>query len=307
MHPTLTIAVRAARRAGRIITRAAEDLDHIKVDRKQANDFVTEVDRQSEQAIIETLIDAFPHHSFMGEETGATHGKPYETPEQADFLWIIDPLDGTTNFIHGMPQYAVSIALMERGQLTQALVYDPNRDELFAATRGRGAFLNDRRIRVSKRTKLDETVIGTGFPYRRMDALDQYMEHFKLLTQRCAGIRRPGAAALDLAYVASGRYDGFFEIGLKPWDVAAGALLVIEAGGMIGNFSNEPDYVFNEEVIAASPKIYEAMMKLIGHKKSRKLLESAHPIDSNEAVAPALHDTGDVAPVRKILRVKGSA
>ncbi|MBW7926365.1 MAG: inositol monophosphatase, partial [Burkholderiaceae bacterium] len=180
-----------------------------------------------------------------------------------EHVWIIDPLDGTTNFIHGLPQYGVSIALMQRGVVTQAVVYDPNRDELFTATRGAGAFLNDRRIRVSRRQKLDEALIGTGFPYRKLDQLEEYLAIFRSLTERAGGIRRPGAAALDLAYVACGRFDGFFEMGLSPWDVAAGSLLITEAGGLIGDFQGEPDYLFSERVVAGSPKVFAAMIALL--------------------------------------------
>jgi myo-inositol-1(or 4)-monophosphatase len=274
MHPMLNVAVKAARRAGRIITRASVDLDAIKIARKQQNDFVTEVDRASEDAIIETLLSAYPGHSILAEESGlrtAHKAGPAgprratsELAREAEHLWIIDPLDGTTNFIHGLPQYAVSIALMERGQITQAVVYDPNRDELFTASKGRGAFLNDRRVRVSRRTKLDEALVGTGFPYRKLDQLDRYLAMFKVFTEKTAAVRRPGAAALDLAYVACGRYDGFFELGLSPWDVAAGALLVTEAGGLIGDFRGDANHVFGDEVVAANPKVFGAMLPLLG-------------------------------------------
>jgi len=278
MHPMLNVAVKAARRAGRIITRASIDLDTVKVSRKQQNDFVTEVDRASEEAIIETLRTAYPGHWILAEESGLTAGPQARAPEhaatamrgaaqaaaaQVDHLWIIDPLDGTTNFIHGLPQYCISIALMERGVVTQGLVYDPNRDELFTATKGAGAFLNDRRVRVTRRAKLDEALIGTGFPYRKIDELDRYMAIFKLVTQRTAAIRRPGAAALDLAYVACGRYDAFFEMGLAPWDVAAGALLVTEAGGLIGDFSGDANHVFGDEVAAGTPKVFAALLPLL--------------------------------------------
>jgi myo-inositol-1(or 4)-monophosphatase len=313
MHPMLNAAVKAARRAGRLITRASVDVDTLKVARKQQNDFVTEVDRAAEDTIIDTLRSAYPHHTFLAEESGLTvaptpaplkpvrDGKAGKAgkdalaamlPETAlvaeikalsdigasadrsaeqirdqvmaaEFVWIIDPLDGTTNFIHGFPQYCISIALMERGLLTQAVVYDPNRDELYTASKGRGAFLNDRRIRVSKRAKIDEAVVGTGFPYREMAQLDRYLEMFKVMTQRTAAVRRPGAAALDLAYVAAGRYDGFFEIGLAPWDVAAGALLITEAGGLIGDLAGDPNHLFGKEVLAGNPKVFAAMMPLL--------------------------------------------
>jgi len=264
MHPMLNVAVRAARRAGRIITRASLDIDQVKIARKQRNDFVTEVDHAAEEAIIDTLSTAFPAHSILAEESGYRPGKgAAETAQEAEFVWIIDPLDGTTNFIHGLPQYCISIALMERGVVTQGLIYDPNRDELFTATKGRGAFLNDRRIRVTSRTRLEESLIGTGFPFRRMDDLDRYMAILKAVMQKAAGLRRPGAAALDLAYVAAGRYDGFFEIGLAPWDVAAGSLMVTEAGGLIGDFTGESKHIFGEEVVAGTPKVFTQMLALL--------------------------------------------
>ena len=267
MHPMLTVAVRAARRAGRIINRASLDLDQLQVARKQRNDFVTEVDHASEQAIIDTLLTAYPDHAILAEESGHTAGKGVAKAfHEAEHLWVIDPLDGTTNFIHGFPQYAISIALMQRGVVTQAVVYDPNRDELFTASKGSGAFLNDRRIRVSKRTRLDEALVGTGFPYRQLDHVDEYLRLFKLVTERAAAVRRPGAAALDLAYVACGRYDAFFEFGLAPWDVAAGSLLITEAGGLIGDFNGDADYIFSEQVVAAAPKVFAAMLNLLNTK-----------------------------------------
>jgi myo-inositol-1(or 4)-monophosphatase len=274
MHPMLNVAVRAARRAGRIINRASLDLDTVKVARKQRNDFVTEVDQASEQAIIETLLSAYPGHAILAEESGHTaggqqrEGRP-EQVREAENIWIIDPLDGTTNFIHGLPQYAISIALMQRGSITQALVYDPNRDELFTASKGGGAFLNDRRIRVSRRTRLDEALVGTGFPYRKIDQLDEYLAMMRAVTEKTAGLRRPGAAALDLAYVACGRYDAFFELGLSPWDVAAGSLLVSEAGGLVGNFTADGDYLFSEEVLAGSPKVFGAMIPVLNSCRTR--------------------------------------
>jgi myo-inositol-1(or 4)-monophosphatase len=263
MHPMLNVAVRAARRAGRIINRASLDLDTVKVARKQRNDFVTEVDHAAEEAIIETLIGAYPGHSILAEESGHTANAQHGDPRQADFVWIIDPLDGTTNFIHGFPQYAVSIALMQKGQVTQAVVYDPSRDELFTATRGRGAFLNDRRIRVSKQVRIDESLIGTGFPFKRLDVLDHYIAIMRSVMMRAAGLRRPGAAALDLAYVAAGRLDGFFEFGLAPWDAAAGSLLITEAGGLVGNFKADGDYLFSEQIVAGTPKVFAGLIAML--------------------------------------------
>jgi myo-inositol-1(or 4)-monophosphatase len=258
----LNVAVRAARAAGRIITRASVDIDTIQIARKQRNDFVTQVDRAAEESIIGTLRGAFPDHAILAEESGHTPGKLDQAAHEAEHIWIIDPLDGTTNFIHGLPHYCVSIALMQRGVVTQAVVYDPNRDELFTASRGRGAFLNDRRVRVAKRVQLDESLIGTGFPFRKLDSLDRYLQMFRVVSEKAAGLRRPGAAALDLAYVAAGRYDAFFEIGLMPWDVAAGSLLVTEAGGLVGDLQGNSEYLFSEQVLAGTPKVFGQMVQL---------------------------------------------
>ncbi|MDY0055369.1 MAG: inositol monophosphatase family protein [Methyloversatilis sp.] len=256
MHPTLTTAVKAARRAGQIITRASQDVDLLKVSSKRQNDFVTEVDRAAEDAIVGILREAYPDHAILAEESG-------ESGPESEYRWIIDPLDGTTNFIHGMPQYAVSIALEHRGQMQSAVVFDPVRNEMFTASRGRGAFLNDRRIRVSRRAKLGEALLGTGFPYRVWDHVDAYLGMFKALMEKTAGLRRPGAAALDLAYVACGRFDGFFEIGLSPWDIAGGSLLVSEAGGLVGNLQGETGYMESGNLVAATPRIYPAILQAI--------------------------------------------
>ncbi|KKW67058.1 inositol monophosphatase [Lampropedia cohaerens] len=258
LHPMLNVAIKAARAAGSIINRAALDVEAVRVSQKQINDFVTEVDTASEEAIVQTLLGAYPEHGILAEESGRKHGKA-----DADHLWIIDPLDGTTNFIHGFPVYAVSIALSYKGRIEQAVVYDPARNDLFTATAGRGAFLNDRRIRVSKRTQLKDCLISTGFPFRTGDDYAQYLQIFTEFSQRTAGLRRPGAAALDLAYVAAGFSDGFFESGLSPWDVAAGSLLVTEAGGLMGNFSGEADYLFQGECMAAAPRIYGQMVPIL--------------------------------------------
>jgi myo-inositol-1(or 4)-monophosphatase len=258
MHPMLNTAVKAARKAGAIINRASLDLDLIRVSAKGRSDFVTEVDRAAEEAIIKTLKTAYPSHAILAEESGHSH------PDgEHEYLWIIDPLDGTTNFIHGFPQYAVSIALQQNGRITQAVVYDPTRNELFTATRGRGAFLNDHRIRVSKRQQLKDSLIGTGFPFRSLAHLDEYVRMFKRITEETAGIRRPGAAALDLAYVAAGRLDGFWEIGLSPWDMAGGALLIQEAGGMISDFQGESNYLKTGNVVCGTPKIHPQLLGLV--------------------------------------------
>ncbi|NBT35313.1 MAG: inositol monophosphatase [Betaproteobacteria bacterium] len=266
MHPLLNTAVKAARRAGSIMNRASLDIERIQVARKDQNDFVTEVDKACERAIIEVLSQAYPDHGFLGEESGLTKGdKPLS--RMPDNVWIIDPIDGTTNFIHGMPVYCTSIGLMQKGVITQAVIYDPSRDELFMASKGKGAFLNDRRLRVTKQDRLDEALIGTGFPFKYMDLLDTYVSMFKQLSGRVAGLRRPGAAALDLAYVAAGRYDGFFEMGLMPWDAAAGSLLVTEAGGFVGDFQGGPDFLFSENIIAATPKVFAQMVAMLSPYK----------------------------------------
>jgi myo-inositol-1(or 4)-monophosphatase len=258
LHPMLNVAVKAARAAGAIINRASLDLDVLKIATKSTNDFVTEVDQAAEQAIIETLLGAYPGHGMLAEESGRSHGA-----KDSDYVWIIDPLDGTTNFIHGLPIYAVSIALAFRGQVQQAVVYDPTRNDLFYASKGRGAFMNDRRLRVSKRTRLSDSLVGTGFPFRKGDNLKRYVQMFEEVMAHCAGLRRPGSAALDLCYVAAGHYDGFFETGLSPWDVAAGSLLVSEAGGLIGNFTGEADYLYQREVVAGSPKVYGQLVQIL--------------------------------------------
>ncbi len=257
MHPMLTTAVKAARRAGQVINRASLDIDQLKVSTKQQADFVTEVDKLAENAIIEILRDTYPQHSILAEESGSSG------PEQAEFQWIIDPLDGTTNFIHGFPQYAVSIALAQRGVLSHAVVYDTTRNELFTASKGAGAFLNEKRIRVSKRAKLDESLIGTGFPYRSFRHIDAYLAIFRELAQKTAGMRRPGAASLDLAYVAAGRLDGFWEFGLSPWDMAAGALLITEAGGLVGDLQGEPGYLASGNFVGGNPKVFAQLLQLI--------------------------------------------
>jgi myo-inositol-1(or 4)-monophosphatase len=258
MHPMLNTAVKAARKAGAIINRASLDVDLVQVSSKGRSDFVTEVDRAAEEAIIATLRTAYPQHGILAEESGASN------PDGSDeYTWIIDPLDGTTNFIHGFPQYAVSIGLQHRGHLAQAVVYDPTRNELFTASKGRGAFLNDRRLRVSRRTQLRECLIGTGFPFRSLEHMDAYLRMFKRVTEETAGIRRPGAAALDLAYVAAGRLDGFWEIGLSPWDMAAGALLIVEAGGFVADLKGEANYLTAGNIICGSPKVFPQLLKLV--------------------------------------------
>jgi myo-inositol-1(or 4)-monophosphatase len=255
IHPMLNTAVKAARRAGGVINRATRNLDVLTVRAKGANDFVSEVDQEAERAIVETLRGAYPEHAILAEESGASG--------RSDYVWIVDPLDGTTNFLHGFPQYAVSIALTHRGVLTQAVVYDPNRNDLFTASRGRGAFLNDHRIRVSRRARVSDALIGTGFPFRQFKHIDPYLAILRELMQQAPGVRRAGAAALDLAYVAAGRLDGFWEFGLAPWDIAAGALLVIEAGGLVGDLEGNDGYMESGNLIAGTPKVFAQMVQLI--------------------------------------------
>ena len=258
LHPMLNIAIKAARTAGSIINRAALDLDVLKIGRKGPNDFVSEVDRAAEQAIINTLLEAYPGHAILAEESGREHGAKH-----SEYTWIIDPLDGTTNFLHGLPMYCVSIALAHRNVVQQAVVYDPTRNDLFFASKGRGAYLNDRRLRVSKRLRLGDALIGTGFPFRKGDNFKRYVKMFEEVMQSCAGLRRPGAAALDLCYVAAGYYDGFFETGLQPWDAAAGSLMITEAGGLIGNFTGEADFLYQRECVAGNPKIYGQLVQML--------------------------------------------
>jgi len=251
----MNIAVRAARNAGNIIVRALEHIDRLTITTKSENDFVTEVDKAAEQEIIRTIRKSYPHHGIMAEESGSQSGD--------EFQWIIDPLDGTTNYLHGFPQFSVSIALRHKQTIEQAVVYDPLRQELFTASRGRGAQLNDRRIRVTARPALAGALLGTGFPFKEQQHLDAYLNTFKALFPMTAGIRRAGSAALDLAYVAAGRLDGFWEIGLQPWDMAAGALLIEEAGGFICDFAGGKDYFETGNVVAANPKLLKSLLEKI--------------------------------------------
>lgn len=256
MYPMLNIAVQAARNAARIIVRFVDRLDTVDVKEKYKNDFFTKVDQLSEQEIIHTIQKAYPNHGILAEESGLHKSKN-------DFTWIIDPLDGTTNFIHGFPQIAISIALTYRNKLSVAVIYDPLRQELFTATQGGGAQLNNRKIRVSARTKISEALVGTGFPFKEKSLFQKYLHLFETIFPQTAGVRRAGAAALDLAYVAAGRLDGFWEKGLKPWDMAAGILLITEAGGFVGDFEGKNDYMKNGNLIAGNPKIYKTLHELI--------------------------------------------
>jgi len=257
MHPMLNTAIKAARRAGAIINRASLDLERLQVARKGPKDYVTEVDHAAEEAIIDVLRTAYPDHGFLGEESGTHPAAGQGEGDTPEFQWIIDPLDGTTNFIHGVPIYAISIALAHRGQLTQAVVYDPNRNELFTASRGGGAFLNDRRVRVSGRVRYHDALLGAHLPRSVSGSTGT---RFEKLMSECAAARRLGSTVLDLAYVAAGRLDGFCGYSLKPWDVAAGGLLVLEAGGLVGDFSGEQGWMASGSMLAATPKVFPQML-----------------------------------------------
>jgi myo-inositol-1(or 4)-monophosphatase len=256
MHPMLNIAVRAARRAGAIINRASLEGGVLEVRAKQRNDFVTKVDHAAEEAIIDVVRKAYPEHAFLAEESGASG-------DGAEYQWIIDPLDGTTNFIHGFPQYCVSVAVRHRGVLAHGVIYDPNRNELFTASKGAGAFLNDRRIRVSKCTRLGDALVGTGFPFKETGRIDLYTKQLKNIMQNAAGVRRAGAAALDLAYVACGRLDAFWEMGLSAWDMAAGALMILEAGGLVGDLRGDDGYLDKGEIACGTPKVFTGLLEAL--------------------------------------------
>ncbi|VAW61200.1 Inositol-1-monophosphatase [hydrothermal vent metagenome] len=256
MHPMLNIATGAARDAGNIILRNIDKLDRIKIEVKAPNDFVTQVDLKAEEVILEALQKAYPDHGILAEESGRQN-------EDSDYQWIIDPLDGTTNFLHGFPQYAVSIGLQHKGRMEVAVVFDPIKNELFTAARGDGAQLNGRRLRVTQQKGLRGALLGTGFPFKQPQHLDTYLETFKAVHPEVAGIRRAGSAALDLAYVAAGRLDGFWEIGLSAWDMAAGVLLVREAGGIVTDFSGDGDYLNTGNVVAAASMVYPALYETI--------------------------------------------
>ncbi len=257
MHPMLNIAIQAARNAGKIIVRFMDHLDSADITEKKKHDFVTKVDKLSEEEIIRTIHRAYPEHSILGEESG------YAENKNSKSCWVIDPLDGTTNYIHGFPHFAVSIAYKHDGNLEAAVIYDPIRQELFTAVRGKGAQLNNRRIRVSARKKIDDALLGTGFPVGKSQHLKFYTDTFEDLLPQTTGIRRAGAAALDLAYVAAGRLDGFWEFALNEWDIAAGVLLVHEAGGLVSDFQGADKYLEMGNIVAGNPKVQKAMLNSI--------------------------------------------
>lgn len=268
MHPMLNTALTVARSAGDLLARAFENVETLDVESKGANDFVTNVDRAVEEAIISGLRKRYPKHGFLAEESGRIPGKD----EGEDYLWIIDPLDGTTNFIHGIPQFAISIALEIKGQLEVAVVYDPVKKEEFTATKGRGAALNGKRIRVSNRRGLQGALLGTGFPFRpdQLSLVEPYMNIFKTLAMETAGIRRPGAASLDLAYVAAGRFDGFWEFGLQFWDMAAGVLLVQEAGGLVADPTGGMAHLDTGNIVCGPAKVFKSILQITQPAMSKK-------------------------------------
>lgn len=260
MQPLLNIATQAARSAGQKILGHLDDIDKLKIEHKGKNDYVSEVDKEAEITIIQTIKKYYPDHHIFAEESGEDNS----AENRSQTRWIIDPLDGTTNFLHQFPQFAVSIAVEVKGRLEHACIYDPTRDEMFSASRGEGATLNNRRIRVSQQKTLDDALLATGFPYHDFGYLDAYMESFKAFMTQTAGIRRPGSAALDLAYVACGRVDGFWEMNLKPWDIAAGALLIREAGGLATDFQGGDNFLKSGNIIASNTKLYKHMAQTIG-------------------------------------------
>jgi myo-inositol-1(or 4)-monophosphatase len=256
MHPYLNTAVRAARAAGRIILRSMDRIERLHIEQKGHNDFVSEVDRKAEAAILDILQQAYPDHAILAEETGAQDGRD-------GYRWIIDPLDGTTNYLHGFPAFSVSIALEYRGRLEQAVVYDPLREELFTASRGSGAFLDNRRIRVSRQPNLEGALLATGFPYRNDQQLKVDLAMLERLIPQVSGIRRAGSAALDLAWTAAGRVDGFWELNLNAWDLAAGALLVEEAGGMVTDAQGGDDYLESGNIVAGGLDLQPHLQRLL--------------------------------------------
>ena len=257
MNPILNTALKAARKAGDMMIRASRNLDAVKTDSKAFNDFVSDVDRTAEAILVDALKEAYPHHKITAEE-GGSQGK-----STAEYEWIIDPLDGTTNYLHGHPQYAISMALLHKGVLQEALVYAPERNDLYMASRGKGALLNDRRIRVSSRIELNRCLIGTGFPVVDQSMMDTYLAILKDFLAKTAGGRREGAASLDLCAVACGRLDGFFEFNLKPWDIAAGALLVQEAGGIVTDMQGNESWLESGDIVAGNPKVLGQMLQII--------------------------------------------
>lgn len=258
VHPMLEVAVTAARAASALIRAAAADPASLQIREKHPNDFVTQVDVASERAIVDMLLGAFPEHAVRGEESQQAHGN-----SGADHVWIVDPLDGTSNFIHGYPVYSVSIALAVRGRIEQGVVLDVNGGDVFHASLGKGAYCNTRRLQVAGRGSLREALVATSCPYRPGPGFERAMQMLGAVMQRAAGIRRSGSAALDLAWLAAGYSDGFFDLGLNAWDVAAGGLLVTEAGGRVGNFHGEPDFLETRECMAGNSAVFAALGEVL--------------------------------------------
>lgn len=256
MHPLVNIAITAAKEAGNIIHKSSQQLDRIKINEKNQNDFVSDIDLQAERKIIQTIQKSYPDHNILAEESG-------HIDQGSEYTWIIDPIDGTTNFIHGFPFYCVSIAVQHKNRIEHSVIYDPTRLELFTASRGQGAMLNNKRLRVNNQNQFAKTLIGTGFPFRNKAVAQKYFDTFTAIFDQCAGVRRAGAAALDLAYVAAGRLDGFWEFSLKPWDIAAGSLLVKEAGGLVCDSEGQENYLKTGNVVAGNPKTLKALLQLI--------------------------------------------
>ncbi|MCH9643917.1 MAG: inositol monophosphatase [Gammaproteobacteria bacterium] len=256
MHPMLNIAIQAARNASKVILQYVDRMDMVEVQDKNTNDLVTQVDRQSEECIIEHIRKSYPDHAILAEESGQSDGKD-------DYCWIIDPIDGTRNFAHGVPHYAISIALKYKDRLEIGVVYDPIKQELFAASRGEGATLNDRKIRVRQNKKLENSLIATGFPFKNPEQIKSYLNIFEKVFSHCGGMRRAGSAALDMAYVAAGRFDGYWEANVSPWDIAAGALLVTEAGGAVSDYHDRKAYLDNGTVICGNTRIQKMLQTLI--------------------------------------------
>ena len=255
MHPMLNIAIRAARSAGNLIVRSLQHVEHLEVTTKGLNDFVTDVDRLAEQEIINAIQKSYPDHAILAEESGVQGDD--------DTVWVIDPLDGTKNFLHGFPHYCVSIGILVKGRMEHGVIYDPLRDELFSASRGDGVKLNDRRLRVTKRKELAGSLLATGFPFKYPQHLPAYLDTFKAVLPQVADVRRTGSAALDLAYVAAGRFDGYWEIGLKKWDLAAGALMVEEAGGVVSDFTGGDNYFNSGNIVVGNLRLHKQILDSI--------------------------------------------
>jgi len=286
MHPLLNTAIKAARRAGKVILRYAGQLDRLKIESKGRNDFVSQVDRDAEAEIIDVIRRAYPDHAILAEETGRQG--------QSEYLWIIDPLDGTTNYLHGYPQYAVSIGVYHQNKPYQAVVFDPLKNELYTASRGAGAQLNDRRMRVSGVSHLDSALLATGFPFREMSHLEVFINTFRAILPQASGVRRAGSASLDLAHVACGRLDGFWEFGLSAWDMAAGCLLVQEAGGLVSDFCGGQSQLETGHVVVGTPRIHtELLAQLKPHLPSDWC-----PVTGNQARLMSANTTWEKALVR---------